>query len=284
MTKSMLATPKCCLGKPWSLSAAFQREWKHNGNSLSGMKDGDHRWTTQGPPSWPGHAPSCIAMTECIFKTCTRWRRRMALHRLANLWLFVYGVMSRTNANVRSCRYCSQYCHDQGKPYSSFYPLSCWNAFPNIPSLLSSFPPLFFKDILVFMVYGVMSRTNASVCRASFTVRITTNTEHHILLILFPSALSPHIFLLSFLLILFSSFKDKPFVSPSSFHSLWGHEPNKCVHKSCLYPSQHYHEHGTRRWFSFLLHFLPITYLSLPSLLTPFSPPFFKDIPYVLST
>lgn len=171
-----------------SLSAALLREWKHNGNSLSGMKDGDHRWATQGPPSWPGHATSCIAMTECIFKTCTRWRRRMALHRLANLWLFVYGVMSRTNASVMSCRYCTQRRHDNGTSYSS----------------------------------------------SSYT--------------------------------LFFLLQGHTFISPSSFHGLWGNnEPNKC-----FFRSQNCHEHETLSSSSFPLFLLHFSFCT-------FSPFFFSS-------
>lgn len=142
----------------------------------------------------------------------------MALHRLANLWLFVYGVMSRTNASVTSCRYCSQRCHDNGTPYSSsYYTLSCCSVSPFIPSLLSSSMTYLSSHLLVFMVYGVMSQTNASVCFASSAVRIAMNTKHYLLLLfLFPSLLTS--FPLPF-------FKDILFTSPSSFPGLWGHEP-----------------------------------------------------------
>lgn len=120
----------------------------------------------------------------------------MALHRLANLWLFVYGVMSRTNASVMSCRYCSQRCHDNGTPYSSSsYTLSCCTVSPIIPSLLSSSRTYLSSHLLFFMVYGVMCQTNTLVCFASSAVRIAMNTKHYILLLfLFPSA--PSLFLL----------------------------------------------------------------------------------------
>lgn len=145
----------------------------------------------------------------------------MALHRLANLWLFVYGVMSRTNASVMSCRYCSQRCHDNGTPYSSSsYTLSCCTVSPFIPSLISSLMTYLSYHLLVFMVYGVMSQTNTSVCLSSSAVSIAMNTKHYLLLIfLFPSPPS-----------LLSSFpppffKDILFTSPSSFPGLWIHEP-----------------------------------------------------------
>lgn len=143
----------------------------------------------------------------------------MALHRLANLWLFVYGVMSRTNASVMSCRYCSQRCHDNGTPYSSSYTLSCCTVSPFIPSLISSVMTYLSYHLLVFMVYGVMSQTNTSVFSSS-AVSIAMNTKHYLFLIfLFPSASSLHSsFPLPF-------FKDILFTSPSSFPGLWVHEP-----------------------------------------------------------
>lgn len=113
----------------------------------------------------------------------------MALHRLANLWLFVYGAMSRTNASVMSCRYCSQRCHDNGTSYSSSYTLSC-----------STVSPFFFKDI--------------------------------------------------------------PFISPSSFHGLWGHEPNKCFRMFFFFRSQHCHEPETLSSSSFPLSFCTFSIFS----------------------